>query len=138
MNEEVRYLEHVGLVTDTLNGRVKVSLIGAGCSACHKSLCLLGDSKAKEVEIRSNTNEFKAGDEVIVKINPSSGYKAVAWLYLIPFILMMLSLAGISHLGYHEGIAGLASLLILVPYYSMLYLQKNNLRSQCSIDIEKR
>lgn len=138
MNEEVRYLEHVGLVTDTLNGRVKISLVGAGCSACHKSLCMLGDSKAKEVEISTNTNEFKAGDEVIVKINPASGYKAVALLYLLPFILMMLSLVVISRLGYHEGIAGLTSLLILVPYYGMIYLQKNTLRSQCSIDVEKR
>lgn len=137
MKEEVRYLEHVGLVTDTLNGRLKISLVGAGCSACHKSLCLLGDSKAKEVEI-ANEHGFKAGDEVIVKINPASGYKAVALLYLVPFLLMIFSLIAMSRLGYNEGIAGLTSLLILVPYYGMIYLQKNNLRSQCSIDVEKR
>jgi sigma-E factor negative regulatory protein RseC len=138
MNEEVRYLEHIGRVTDTLNGRVKISLIGSGCSACHKSLCMLGDSKAKEVEILSNTNEFETGDEVIVKINLASGYKAVALLYLIPFLLMMLSLVGMSRLVYNEGIAGLTSLLILIPYYGMIYLQKDSLRSQCSIDVEKR
>jgi positive regulator of sigma E activity len=138
MSAEAHYLEHVGLVTDTQNGMVKISLIGSGCSACHKSLCMLGDSKAKEVEISSNTNQFKAGDEVIVKINTASGYRAVALLYIIPFILMMLSLAGVSHLGYNEGISGISSLLILIPYYGVIYLLKSNLKSQCRIDIEKR
>jgi positive regulator of sigma E activity len=138
MNSEGHYLEQVGLVTDFQNGRIKISLLGSGCSACHKSLCMLGDSKAKEVEIAVNEKRFLAGDEVIVKINPASGYKAVALLYLLPFILMTLSVAGMSRLGYHEGIAGLTSLLILVPYYGMIYLLKNNLRSQCSIEVEKR
>lgn len=138
MNNEGHYLEHVGLVTDSQNGRIKISLVGSGCSACHKSLCMLGDSKAKEVEIPENENRFKAGDEVIVKINPASGYKAVAILYLIPFILMVLVLVGMSRLEYNEGLAGLTSLLILIPYYGMIYLLKNSLSNQCSIDVEKR
>jgi positive regulator of sigma E activity len=138
MSNEEHYLEHVGLVTDSQNGRIKISLVGSGCSACHKSLCMLGDSKAKEVEITENQNRFKSGDEVIVKINPASGYKAVALLYFIPFILMVLALVGMSRLGYHEGLAGLTSLLILIPYYGMIYLLKNSLSSQCSIDVEKR
>jgi len=138
MNAETNYLEHIGLVTDSQNGRVRISLVGSGCSACHKSLCMLGDSKAKEVEITAKDNWYKSGDEVIVKINPASGYKAVALLYLVPFILMIITLSGMSRLGYHEGVAGLASLLILAPYYGILHLLKNSLRSQCSIEVEKR
>ena len=138
MNEVAHYLEHVGLVTDSQNGRIRISLIGSGCSACHKSLCLLGDSKAKEVEISSSLTDFKSGDEVIVKINPASGYKAVTLLYILPFIMMILSLTGVSRLGYNEGIAGLTSLLILIPYYSMIYLLKSNLKNHCSIVVEKR
>jgi len=138
MKHEGHSLEHVGLVTDFQNGRIKISLVGSGCSACHKSLCMLGDSKAKEVEIPENQNRFKAGDEVIVKINPASGYKAVAILYLVPFILMFLSLVVMSRLGFHEGLAGLTALLILIPYYGMIYWLKNSLSSHCSIDVEKR
>jgi len=138
MNAETNYLEHIGLVTDSQNGRVRISLVGSGCSACHKSLCMLGDSKAKEVEITAKDNWYKSGDEVIVKINPASGYKAVALLYLVPFILMIITLSGIARLGYHEGVAGLTSLLILVPYYGLIWLLKNRLRSQCSIEVEKR
>ncbi len=138
MNAEISYMEHTGLVTDSQNGRIRISLVGSGCSACHKSLCMLGDSKAKEVEIPARDYGFKSGDEVIVKINPSSGYKAVALLYLVPFVLMIISLAGMTQLGYHESLAGLTSLLILVPYYGFIYLLKNTLRSQCSIEVEKK
>ena len=138
MSDTVKYLEHVGIVTDAQNGRVKISLTGSGCSACHKSLCMLGESKAKEVDIPVKRNYFKSGDEVIVKINPSSGYTAVILLYLVPFVLMILSLSLTLHWGYSEGIGGLTSLLILVPYFYFLFLQKNKLRSHCTIELEKR
>ena len=139
MNESVNYLEQAGLVTDSKNGRIKISLTGSGCSACHNSLCMLGDSKAKEVEINAlNENWLLAGDEVIVKINPSSGYKAVALLYILPFFLMLLSIFIVSQSGYNEGIAGLTSLLMLVPYFGLLFLFRKKLRSQCTIEVEKR
>ncbi len=132
------YLEHAGIVTDSQNGRVKISLIGSGCSACHKSLCLLGDSKAKEVEIPMSEHRLQVGDAVMVKINPGSGYKAVVLLYLLPFCLMLLTLLLTSRLGYQEGMAGVASLLILVPYFSLLFLMKKWLSSHCTIDVETR
>jgi sigma-E factor negative regulatory protein RseC len=132
------YLEHAGIVTDSQNGRIKIALTGSGCSACHKSLCMLGDSKAKEVEIPIKENRLRIGDTVIVKINPASGYKAVLLLYVLPFCLMILTLLSASGLGYHEGMAGLTSLLILVPYFSLLFLMKKWLSSQCTIDVETK
>ncbi len=38
MTEEPFHLEYAGLVTDSLNVWVKISLIGSGCSGCHKNL----------------------------------------------------------------------------------------------------
>ncbi len=138
MKETLNYLEHVGIVTDTRDGKVKISLTGSGCSACHKSLCMLGESKAKEVEVAFNESCLKSGDEVIVKINPASGYTAVILLYVMPFALMIVSLLLMLRWGYNEGIAGLTSLVILVPYFSLLFLLKSKLSNQCTIDVEKR
>lgn len=138
MKETANYLEQVGIVTDTRNGRVKISLTGSGCSACHKSLCMLGESKAKEVELSFRENWLKSGDEVIVRINPASGYTAVILLYVVPFALMIVSLLVMLRWGFNEGIAGLTSLLILVPYFGLLFLLKNKLSSQCTVDVEKR
>jgi sigma-E factor negative regulatory protein RseC len=138
MKDGENYLEHDGIVTDLQNGRVRISLTGSGCSACHKSLCMLGDSKAKEVELPMKENKFNIGDTVIVKINPASGYKAVILLYLLPFCLMILTLLLSSQLGYHESIAGLTSLLILIPYFSILFVMKKWLGNQCTIDVETK
>lgn len=138
MKETLNYLEHVGIVTDRRDGKVKISLTGSGCSACHKSLCMLGESKAKEVEVAFKERWLKSGDEVIVKINPASGYTAVILLYVVPFALMIVSLWVMLRWGYNEGISGLTSLVILVPYFSLLFLLKNKLSNQCTIDVEKR
>lgn len=138
MTHDTNYLEHLGLVTDTQQGRVKISLVGSGCSACHNSLCMLGDSKAKEVEVFTKESLFQLGDEVVVKINPASGYRAVLLLYVIPFFAMFLTLVFMMFSGYPEGLAGIASLLVLVPYFGTLYLLRKKLGSQCKIEVVKR
>lgn len=138
MTNSANYLEHIGLVTANQNGRITISLTGSGCSACHKSLCMLGDSKAREVEIPQREYQLNVGDEVWVKINPSSGYKAVALLYIVPFLLMFGSMLFMLGLGYSDGISGLTALVILVPYFIILYGFKKQLGSQCSVDIVKK
>jgi positive regulator of sigma E activity len=130
-------LEHIGLVTENKAGRLKISLVGSGCSACHKSLCMLGESKAKEVVI-SGSLHFKAGEEVLVRINPASGYTAVVLLYLVPFLLMLLTLIIVLRLGYSEGWAGLGALLILVPYFLFLYGIRKSFHKQCKMEIVSR
>lgn len=138
MSHSVNYLEHIGLVTDSSNSRLKISLVGSGCSACHKSLCMLGESKAKEVEIPVQENSFRAGDEVIVRINPESGYRAVTLLYFMPFLLMLLALIVMLSAGYNEGISGLTSLFVLVPYFGLLYIIRNKLGTRCKMEAVKR
>jgi len=138
MANSINYLEHAGQVTDYHHGRIKISLTGSGCSACHNSLCMLGGSKAKEVELSINKNEWKIGDEVLVKINPSSGYKAVVFLYLLPFLLMLGALIFLLGIGYSEGVSGLTSMVILVPYFGIVYGFNKRLGSQCKIDLVKK
>jgi positive regulator of sigma E activity len=99
---------------------------------------MLGDSKAKEVEIPVQENSFTVGDEVIVRINPASGYQAVVLLYFIPFVVMVVALIIMLRAGYNEGISGLTSLLILVPYFLILYSVRKKNGSQCHIDVIKR
>lgn len=131
------HIEHAGFVKSAADNAIIVSLIGSGCTSCHNSLCMLGESKAKEVVIATPQHSFHTGDEVIVRINPSSGYKAVLLLYLLPFVLMMGCMWLAFELGYQEGVAGLSSLLVLIPYYAVLYLFKDKLAGQCKIDIAK-
>lgn len=138
MNTYTNTIEHLGYIKSTDSKSIRVSLVGQGCSSCHNSLCMLGESKSKEIELKSFGQHFAIGDEVLVRINPSSGYAAVLLLYLIPFLLMMCTLWMVLRSGLDEGLAGISSLLILIPYYGVLYLFRKQLGSQCKIDITKR
>jgi positive regulator of sigma E activity len=132
------YLQHNGLVTDFSNGKVKITLTEvSGCSSCHNSLCMLGESKAKQIEVPSKDRIFSMGDSVIVRIKPSSGYLALFLLYLFPFGLMMAAMVVLLNLNYNEGIAGLSALLILVPYYGALYLSQKYFQKQCEFEVVK-
>jgi positive regulator of sigma E activity len=138
MSEANQYIEQIGLVKSTEGGRVKIVLSESGCSACHNSLCMLGESKAKELDVMLKGQSFKIGEEVVVKINPSSGHKAVAILYILPFLLMVGFMWLAIRVGYNEGIAGLSAILILLPYFGLVYMLRKSLGSQCTIDVTTR
>ena len=133
------HIQHPGFVTANENGRISVSLLASsGCSSCHKSLCVLGDTGVKQVKVNQATDSFCVGEEVMVRINPASGYAAVAWLYLVPFALIMVVMITLLAWQYPEGWAGICSLGILVPYYAILYFLRDRMRKQCKIEIIKR
>ena len=64
------------------------------------------------------------------------GLKAVFWAYVFPFILMFSTLIIASNF-LKEWLAGLISLLIIVPYYIVLYFLKNALKSAFQVSILK-
>ncbi|MBL7857358.1 MAG: SoxR reducing system RseC family protein [Cyclobacteriaceae bacterium] len=137
--EEKSYIQHAGFVVAHEKGKLHISLLEtAGCSSCHNALCLLGNTGSKQVEVRDSTSHFLVGEEVVVRINPASGYAAVAWLYMLPFALIMAVMILLLQLQYAEGIAGLLSFGVLVPYYGTLYLLRKQFRGQCKIEIAKR
>lgn len=138
MTTQPEYMEHIGLVTESSGDRLKISLTGSGCSGCHDSLCMLGSSKAKGIDLVSVDNCLHAGDQVLVKVNPASGYKALMLLYIFPFILIMLTLFLVANAGYSERTAGLFSLFVLPPYFFIIYLFKKSLASQCKFEVVKK
>jgi len=137
MNQCIDAIEQVGIVLATCGEDVSVVLQGSGCSACHKSLCMLGDSKAKEIHVRAHGHDYQVGDHVVVSINPSSGYMAVVTLYLMPFLVMIITLWLTTTLGFTEPVAGMSSLVILIPYFGGVFLLRSKLQHQCKIGIKK-
>jgi sigma-E factor negative regulatory protein RseC len=130
------YLQHSGCVTSFVNNKVKITLTEvSGCSSCHNSLCMLGESKAKEIEVPVKDKVYTVGDNVLVRIKPSSGYLALFLLYLVPFGLMIAAMMLLLQYNYSEGVAGLGALLILVPYYGVLYLAQQYFQKQCEFEV---
>lgn len=137
MNDCGGSIEQAGIVLESCGDHVRVSVLGSACSACHKSLCMLGESKAKEINVKTNDHVYQAGERVVVSIDPSSGYMAVVTLYLIPFLVMFITLWLTTMLGIKERTAGLSSLLILIPYFGAVFLLRGKLQHHCKIAIRK-
>lgn len=106
----------------------------SGCQVCSKGLCFIkGDEKTIRLQ---NKYQFHTGDPVIIHVAESTGTTAVMLFYFIPFLLLTSLLALLIQRGVNDGLAGLISLLALVPYFLFLRLNQRWMSRQCKVEIE--
>lgn len=138
-------MKHSGVISKISNSAITVSLEGnINCESCNaKAACGISESNSKEIEIKSPPSEragtfqsFNLNESVDVVMQTELGLKAVFWAYVFPFILMIVVLVISSNL-FKEWIAGLLSLFVLIPYYSILFVLKNSFRKTFKISILK-
>lgn len=110
----------------------------SACSTCHaKGACSVADIEEKIVEVdRDKTMHWAPGDQVMVRMDESMGWKAVVAGYVAPLILLVGSIIIFLSVLHHEGLAALLSLLMLVPYYLVLYLFRNRLKKEFRFKVE--
>ncbi len=133
-----KQIDHVGNITDIKNEKITVSILNvSACAGCHaKSACSLSDMKEKKVDVIDYSKSFKLGEEVKVVYQESLGWLAVTLAYIIPFILILITLF-IASIFTNELYSGLISIGILLPYYSLLYFYKSRLTKTFSFTIHK-
>jgi len=129
---------HSGLISKISGQTITVNLEqNIHCDSCRaKSSCGISESSTKAVEVLNSKDSFKINEEVNVVLKKALGLKAVFCAYVFPFILMFSTLIIASNF-LKEWLAGLISLLIIVPYYIVLYFLKNALKSAFQVSILK-
>jgi len=124
---------HSGIVKSIINRRVLVSIIArSACASCHiKGACTLSEVEEKiiEVDLVEDQN-FSIGQEVMVEMKQALGTWAVLFGYFFPFLLVISSLIIFTALGFDQGLSGVLSILILAPYYIIMYLSRSFLRKR--------
>jgi sigma-E factor negative regulatory protein RseC len=132
-------IEHPGIIdrVDEESVFVKVLAMSA-CSSCHaKSMCNIAEVEEKIVEVRKVPGkDYKVGESVTVSMRRSQGSVAVLLGYFVPFLLLFGVLLLVLFISGNEGLAGLSAILILIPYYWLLYIFRNRLKSRFSFRIE--
>lgn len=128
---------HEGVIQEVSENKLTVMIVNASaCSSCHaKGACLASDMKEKEIEIYRFSGEYKPGQTVNILGKTSQGYKAMFYGYVVPFILVFVTLIVSLSVTQSEGLAGLLSLVVLVPYYVVLYLFRNRLKRSFEFEI---
>ena len=129
---------HSGIISKIHGKSIIVSLDeNVHCESCRaKGTCGISDSASKEIEIANPEGAFSLNEPVEVVLKKRVGLTAVFWAYIFPFILMVVTLV-VASLYTKEWISGLLSLLVLAPYYLMLYALKNVFQRAFKISISK-
>lgn len=132
-------IEHQGMVEQVTSNWIVVSIMAkSACAHCHLSgSCGLTDSKDKIIEVPNEGGNYQPGEKVTVWFKESLGFKALFLGYLLPFILMLTILISVLNYTGHEGLAALSGIGILVPYYFIIYLQRDKLRKTFHFHIQK-
>ena len=132
------FVKHSGVISNISTDIITVSLKGnMNCEACNaKSACGISESNSKEISIQNPHRSFQLNEEVNVLMQKELGLKAVFWAYVFPFIIMFTMLI-ISSFFLKEWIAGLMSLIVLIPYYLMLHFFNNSFERTFRISIIK-
>ncbi|MGL5636253.1 MAG: SoxR reducing system RseC family protein [Bacteroidales bacterium] len=134
------YIEHEGIVVAVNKENVVVRIIqNSACSGCHaKGACSASDTADKEIEaIALDSESFHVGEKVLLRGSDHIGRQAVLIAFVLPFVLMLVMVFLIMFLFNDEGIAGLGAILVLIPYYAILYRQKDKLKKKFIFQVLK-
>jgi sigma-E factor negative regulatory protein RseC len=131
-------ITHDGFINSINKDIINVRIIThAGCVSCSaKSSCSVSEIEEKIVEVRNTgLKNFKVGDAVVVALNQNQGFVAVFIGYILPFFVLLFTLIFMLSLTDNEGLAGLISLSMLIPYYLIVYLFRKQIRNRFSFRI---
>lgn len=137
-----KVVEHKGVIKEIDKKRVRVNLVNvSACASCHaKGACTVADVDHKIIEVSHPKNGFYElikGEEVKVIFENSLGFKALFFGYVLPFLFLITALLVSMELFANEGLAGLISIGVLVPYYAFLWFLRNHFRNTFTFKLEK-
>jgi len=78
------------------------------------------------------------GQEVIVTASMGVARKALVLGFVMPFLLVVGVLVVVLLLTKNEGVAALAALGSLLPYYFLLWLRRDSIQRSISFQIEEK
>lgn len=133
-------IKHAGVVDGVEGECVRVRILqSSACSACKVAAhCNASETKEKIIDVMdTDASHYQKGDQVMVVADTAVGFRASLYGYLLPLILMVVTLVGVLAATHSEGLAALSALGILVPYYVLLFLMRNKLRNRLSFTLER-
>lgn len=131
--------EHIGEVISIERNKIRVLIKStSACSACHiKSACSASDVQDKYIESEVSADTFEVGESVLVSCSDGQGFYALFWGYILPLILVVVTLFVGSEVLKDELKSGLLSISVLPFYYGFLFLRKKYFAKKLKMKIQK-
>ncbi len=138
MDSNQRIASHDGIVTAVNKGvvTVRIEAVSACASCAAHGRCGFAESKEKSIEVpTSDWSRYSIGDAVTVHVDESRGMLAVWLAYVLPAILMIAVIVGLSLAGLPEWLVVLGSFTILGIYILILYLRRRHVERHFTLTI---
>ncbi len=131
-------IKHQGIVESTNGSRVRVRIVQtSACVSCSiKGHCSSADAKEKIIDVVDTDTTYRPGDKVWVFGEISIGIIAVSLAFILPFLILVISLFVFNTLWDSEFYAAICSLLLLIPYYYILWLNKARIGKKISFTLQ--
>ena len=133
-------INHNGRIEKIEGDTIFVRIIQqSACSGCHaKGMCSASDQKEKIIEVNDpNSDRFHVNEEVTLCGQSSLGLQAVLLAFVLPLIIVVAAIVAETYLQWDETTSGLTGLLLLVPYYCILYFLREKLKRKFIFTLKK-
>lgn len=134
-------ITHSGIVEDISEECIKVRIVqSSSCIGCKiAGHCSTSERKDKIIDVYNvgNNHGYAVGDEVTVSVSSRSGIEAVTLAFTVPFVLLILTVFLSTLLTSNEAASAFAGIIILVPYYIVLYMLRDKVGKRISCAIEE-
>ncbi|WP_373837503.1 SoxR reducing system RseC family protein [Bacteroides heparinolyticus] len=120
-------IRHQGIVENISGSHLQVRIVQtSACASCSvKGHCSSAETKEKLVDVYDvDAASYRPGDRVWVAGRLSMGAMAVLLAFILPFLVLIVSLFVLMAVRNDELFAALGSLALLIPYYYILWLNK--------------
>ncbi|MBS4014552.1 MAG: SoxR reducing system RseC family protein [Bacteroidetes bacterium] len=131
MEKPLKNIEHPGIIEEINDNNLIVRIQPqSACASCHsKSYCGVADNNDKIVEITvTDSKNYNKGQDVTIMLEQNLGFKALFMGYLVPFLILVVSLIVLIEITKNEGLSALIAFSLMLPYYFMLYRLKHKLK----------
>lgn len=131
MAKREKLIEHEGIIQSISGNSVQVLIVqNSACAGCHaQGVCTAADKTEKIINAQA-METLQAGDKVKVYAQQRLGLKAVLLAFVIPFLLILITLAVAGVFIDKEAVTGTIALAVLVPYYIILSFFKGKLQKE--------
>lgn len=131
-------IRHQGIVENISGSHLQVRIIQtSACASCSvKGHCTSAETKEKLVDVYDvDAASYRPGDRVWVAGRLSMGAMAILLAFILPFLVLIVSLFVLMAVRNDELFAALGSLALLIPYYYILWLNKARIGKKFSFSV---
>ncbi|WP_373828846.1 SoxR reducing system RseC family protein [Bacteroides heparinolyticus] len=131
-------IRHQGIVENISGSHLQVRIVQtSACASCSvKGHCSSAETKEKLIDVYDvDAASYRPGDRVWVAGRLSMGAMAVLLAFILPFLVLIVSLFVLMAVRNDELFAALGSLALLIPYYYILWLNKARIGKKFSFSV---